>query len=219
MKRISIIGISLTISIILFFTLIWIEKRIINYEPKVQALIALEDIEENKLLKESMFKTFNVPLSLSLNADMNVDLEKIKEKFSRDKIYKGQILLKADIGDKEELRIIESSEGREKIAVKIKNPENGISYQIKPKDKVNLYFTGKYSSIKDFIGDKSFSDNTIYTFKILENYEVLGTFDEKGASINLSEFSKIDTVIFGVTPDKAKLINNLRNQGVFDITG
>jgi hypothetical protein len=219
MKKISIIGISLSISIILFFTLIWIERRVINYEPKVKVLIALEDIEENELLKESMFKTFEVPLSLSLNADMNLNLEKIQGKFSRGKIYKGQILLKADIGEKEELRIIELPQGREKIAIKIKNPENGISYQIKPKDKVNVYFTGKYGGVRDVIGDKLLSDNTIYTFKILENEEVLGVFDEKGASINLSEFSKIDTVMFGVIPDKAKLINNLRSQGVFDITG
>ena len=62
------------------------------------------------------------------------------------------------------------------------------------------------------------------TQSIKEVYEVAGVinasinFDENGESIFSEEFTKPDTIVLGVDANTASLINNLRSQGVFDIT-
>ena len=203
----------------IFALLIFVEKKIIKFEPKVEVLIAIDDIEAESELNKALFKVYQVPLNLSLEADMNLDFNKIEGKYSRNKIYKGQILLKNHIGDKEELKIIEVPQNKEKISIKLKNPENAISFQIKPDDKINVYFTGKYNAVKSMLPAGTVEENKLYTVKIIEQEEILGVFDEKGVSYNLSDFGNPDTIILGVNPDKAVLINNLRSQGTFDITG
>ena len=112
----------------------------------------------------------------------------------------------------------------EKIAVKIKGPENAIAYQVKPKDRIHLYFTGKSNVVKDTFlrfGIPTYdveNINSLITTKIVENIEILGIYDELGNSYESDEFSKLDTIVIAVEPNVANMINNLRNQGTFDIT-
>jgi len=83
-----------------------------------------------------------------------------------------------------------------------------------------VYFTGKYVSVLSLgIYDSSPTEGKMYTSKILENEEILGIFDSNGISYNDERFLKPDTIILSVSYEQAKIINNLRNQGTFDITG
>jgi hypothetical protein len=59
----------------------------------------------------------------------------------------------------------------------------------------------------------------LQTAKIIENIESLGIYDEMGRSYENSNFSKLDTIVIAVQPKVAEMINNLRTQGTFDITG
>lgn len=59
----------------------------------------------------------------------------------------------------------------------------------------------------------------MYTSKIIENEEILGIYDANGISSDDERFLKPDTIILSVSTAKAQLINNLRSQGTFDITG
>ena len=75
-----------------------------------------------------------------------------------------------------------------------------------------------------FINCNSFV-NTLYKYmtasrvlELLENEEVLGIFDENGVSCFSELFTKPDTIVLNVDSNMARLINNLRSQGVFDVT-
>ncbi|MBQ7667961.1 MAG: SAF domain-containing protein [Clostridia bacterium] len=218
MKKINIIICSLVSSILLFFILTGVQNKIINYEPKGNIFIAVREINANQKITDEMVKKVLAPISM---IDGNVVSQKLPaDIYARENIHIGQILLKNTVGGKEELKILDKELGYETISIKLKGPENAISYQIKQGDKVNLYFTGKYvSALSLGLYDAENIEGKMYTAKLLENREILGIYDANGVSSNNESFVKPDTIVMNVTYDEAKLINNLRNQGTFDITG
>jgi len=218
MKKINMIICSIVFSVILFFILTGVQKKMIKYEPQVSVLIAMREINTDEKLDESMFKTVLAPVGIIKTDSI---IEKINDDmYAKEKIHNGQILLTGDVGSKEELKIINNAAGGEIIAIKLKGPENAISYQIKPGDDVNVYFTGKYVSVLSLgIYDATPTEGKMYTAKILENEEILGIYDANGIPCTDERFLKPDTIILSVTNEQAKLINNLRSQGTFDITG
>ena len=62
------------------------------------------------------------------------------------------------------------------------------------------------------------NDNSMYTTCLLRDTEILGIYDENGRSSENDKFSGVDTVVIAVDSNMAKLINNLRSQGTFDLT-
>lgn len=224
MKKINLLIISGISAMILFVVLTFVQGKIINNENHQVAYVADADILKDTELNENKIKEVNVPSFLINNTTAIVDYEDIKGKYAKYPINKGQIIFKQDIASKEELKIINSTEGLEKISVKIKSSENGVSYQVKPQDRIHLYFTGKHSAIKDAFMkygiefSNSENNNSLHTSKIIHDIEVLGIYDELGRSYNNANFSKLDTIVIAVEPMIAELINNLRSQGTFDIT-
>ena len=222
-RKIIIMGVSFGLTIIVFLALVIFEKRLVNYTPKKTNLIALGDIQIGQKLNKDMFIEQDVEISLAINGVST--FSEIDGLYAKDNIYKGQIISRREIDTKENLKIIEIPEGLEKIAIKVKSAENGVAYQLKQGDKVNLYFTGRYAIIKDSIVGLEINptnitdENSMCTVKLLDKSEVLGIFDESGRNIIESDFGKIDSLVFAVDNAKAKLINNLRSQGTFDITG
>lgn len=223
MKKLDITIISIVIAIILFIILTLMQNKLINNEPMAVVLVSNIDIKPDTALKTEWFSEVTVPLHLTLTNNVVNNLEEIKDKYAKEIINKGQILFKQDIGSGEELKILNAPEGIEKIAIQIKNPQNAIAYQIKPKDRVHLYFSGRYGAIKESISqfgleDVIKSDNSMYTTCLLRDVEVLGIYDEGGKSLKDDKFTAIDTIVIGVDSKMAKTINNLRNQGNFDLT-
>ena len=225
MKKINVLLISGVSSIILFLVLTFIQSKIIDNEKIVVAYIANADVARDSEIDKGMLKEINVPNFLIENTSAILNIEEFDGKYAKEAINKGQIIFSQDIATKEELKIIKAETGLEKIAVKIKSSENALAYQVKPKDRIHLYFTGKGSTVKEaFITNgiefsNSENDNVLLTAKILENIEILGIFDEFGRGYENDSFNKLDTIVIAVEPDVAKMINNLRNQGTFDITG
>ena len=115
-------------------------------------------------------------------------------------------------------------DGFERIALKIKSSENAVAYQIKPKDRIHLYFTGKSTVVRKIFSkygmgyDGSVEDSLLQTEKIIEDIEILGIYDESGREYENSNFSKLDTIVIAVDSKTAQFLNNLRTQGTFDIT-
>lgn len=222
-RKIIIMVVSFGLSILVFLGLVIFEKRLVNYTPKKTSLVALEDIQVGQKINKDMFIEQEIDIRLTTNGV--ISFSEIDGLYAKDNIYKGQILSRRELDSKENLKIIEVPEGLEKIAVKVKAPENGVAYQLKQGDKVNLYFTGRYAIIKDSIVGLEISpvsitdENTMCTVKLLDKAEILGIFDENGRNIIESDFGKLDSVVFAVDNAKAKVINNLRSQGTFDITG
>ena len=223
MNRSKITIISAIVAIILFLVLTVIQNKLVNNEPKTLVIIANSDIKRDEKLNKNMFKEVYVPATLTLNSKSIDSLEEVEGMFARENINKGQIIFSQDIGSSEELKLLEAPSGYEKISVKIKSPENGVSYQIKPKDRIHLYFSGRYGGIKESIEEFNLlrankSDDAMYTVCLLRESEIIGIYDEKGISIENENFSELDTIVIATDSNMARLINNLKGQGTFDLT-
>lgn len=223
MKRQNIMIISIILAIILFFLLTFIQNKIVNNEPKTMVIIANLDIKRDEKLNKNMFSEVYVPITVSLSGNNITSINELEDKFARENINKGQIIFFQDIGTKEELKILEGPQNFEKIAVKIKSADNGVSYQVKPKDRIHLYFSGRYGAIKETIEEFNMinvnkSDNSMYTTCLLRDTEIIGIYDEKGRSMENENFSGLDTIVIATDSNMARLINNLRSQGSFDLT-
>lgn len=224
MKKINILIISSISAVILFILLTIVQGKIIKKEATVIAYISNIDLLRDSKLDKSHYKEVKIPLSLALDSNIITDVKELEGKYVKEPINKGQIIFKQDVAKKDELKIIEADNKLERIAIKVKESQNAVAYQIKPKDRIHLYFTGKSSVIKntflkygiDF--DINVSDNLLQSKKIIEDIEILGIYDEAGRSYENSEYSRLDTIVIAVEAKTAEMINNLRTQGTFDIT-
>lgn len=224
MKKINLFIVSGISAIILFGLLTFLEGQFINKEPVKTVFIVNTNIKKDEKILAEYIKEVEVPLSLVIDTEVITSKEELKDKYAVSDIYKGEILFRQNLSSKEELKIVEVDNGLERISVNIKNPENAVSYQIRPKDRIHLYFTGRTAMVRDSFLKYGLSlenvqnENSVQTVKLLEDVEVLGIYDEFGRSYQSNEFNKLDTVVLGVSREKAEMINNLRDQGVFDIT-
>ena len=124
----------------------------------------------------------------------------------------------------ENLSIYEVESGKEKISLKISNPENGLSYAIKPNSKIAIYATFRSDYANNFsvskdrlsIGDE-YDGYTVV--KIIDNVQVLGVFNIDGIEVNSYEDGNIDSIMIPVSPEDAKEINLLREIATFSVTG
>ena len=224
MKRINILVISGCIAVILFVVLTVIQNKIVRKEEMIPVYMAKIDIMPDMKINKSDYKEFLVPISLTIEGNVVLNEGDLEDKYAKNIINKGQIIFKQDIALKEELKIIEAIDGLERIALKIKSSENAVAYQIKPKDRIHLYFTGKSAVVKKAFSkygmpyDNTVEDNSLQTEKIIEDVQILGIYDESGREYENGNFSKLDTIVIAVDGKTAKALNNLRTQGTFDIT-
>jgi len=173
MKKTNILVISGVSAVILFVLLTILQGRITKQEATVTAYISNIDVSRDSKINKNDYKEVKVPVSLALDTSIIKDSKDLDNKYARENINKGQLIFKQDVAKKEELKIIDTTIGLERIAVKIKSSENAIAYQVKPKDRVHLYFTGKSAVIKnafskyDIEFDMNVSDNILQTKKII----------------------------------------------------
>lgn len=220
MKRMNILIISGISAVVLFIILTVAQNRLIQTENTQAVFVSNVDVLRDTEIMKSDYSKVYVPASLVINTKAVTNINDLEGKHARDSINKGQIIFKQDIATKDELKLIDVQDGLERIAIKLKAPDNAVSYQVKPKDRIHLYFTGKQSVIQSNLkkNESEKNDNSIQTLKIIEDTEILGIYDEMGRSYENAEFTKLDTILIAVSPKDAEIINNLRNQGTFDIT-
>ena len=216
-EKINLIIISAIFAFVVFIILTVIQNKLINYEEDTKVLIAVEDIDKETRLDKSSFKEIYIPVSLAKELNAMKTLE--KDMYNRSAIYKGQFLSPHLVSSKEELKIIEGGENKEKIAIEIADEASMLAYQIKKGDKVNLYFTGKQSVLENISSKyENVLASNLTTIKILESEEILGIYDKDGISSENENFLIPTSIVFGVSKENAEVINNLRNQGEFNIT-
>lgn len=223
-NKIILISGTLILTIILFAISTYTQKKLINYEPKVECLFVKEDIAENQKITKEMFSLEEIDMSLVASTKIIQDYTEIEGLYAKDNLYKGQIAMAEQFDTKENLSIYEIENGKEKVSIKIKNAENGVSYSIKKNSKINVYVTLRADIASEFLNDKEkLTIGTVeegYTIiKLLENISVLDVFDIDGNEIEESDMKVIDTVLVAVTPEEAKMINLLRDIGTFNVSG
>ncbi len=216
--------ITLFLTIIVFIISTNLQKKLINYEPKISCLTVIRDIKVNEKLSEDMFKISELPISLVANTKVITSFAELNGLYAKDNIYKSQIALKEQFDTKENLSIYEVEDGKEKISIKIQNSENGVSYAIRENTLVNVYVTIRSDYAKGFLdGNERLEIGTEedgYTvIKILNNVNVLGVFNVDGIEIHDSSDGVVDSIMIAVNTEEAKQINLLREIATFNITG
>ena len=124
---------------------------------------------------------------------------------------------------KENLSIYEIEKDKDRISIKIKSAEKGLSYAIKEGSIINVYATLRQDLASNFLNNKEklnigTIDDGYTVIKLLEKIKVLEAFDIDGNKIEESEFKIIDTILVAVAKEEVKEINLLRDIATFNIT-
>lgn len=221
-KRILVVTVILTI--IVFSVSTYIQRQLIDYEAKAVCLVLNRNINAFEKVEEGMFVYKEIPISLIATTPIVSKFSDIEGLYAKDNIYKSQIAVRNQFDTKENLSIYEAERGKEKISIKIQNAENGVSYSIRQNSYVNVYITLRSDYAKDLLKQKDGlavgSEHDGYAVvKLLENIQVLGTFNIDGIEVNSYDDGIIDTILVAVTPEEAKEINLYRDIASFNVTG
>jgi Flp pilus assembly protein CpaB len=223
-KKVSLLIVSIVLAVVIFVISISLQKQLVNDIPTITCAVANADIPEYSEVNDSNVSFVKMPLDSVANLKIVMPSDNISGKYATSKIYKGQFILYDQLSTKQDLMIFDGEEGKEKISIKIKGPDSGVSYIVKKGAKINLYATiiNEYASKGFFSNFEKLSVGTddlgYSSFKILDNVQVLGTFDEEGNEIEPSISKIIDTILVCVTPDEAKEIYLLKDFASFGIT-
>jgi len=223
-KKISLIILSFVLAIIVFIISTNMQKQLVNYVPTSKCLVAVKDINEYTLVNSEDFKLIDVPVEMIANIRPIKDISEINDMYLKSSIYKGQLAVFDQFATAEELMIFNGEEGKEKVALKIKGPENGVSYVLKKGSVVNVYATisNEYANSKIFENYEKYSagseDYGYSTIKILENVKILGSFDENGEEVEKMPERNIDTILISVLPEESYKVNLIRDIATFNIT-
>lgn len=222
-KILILIG-TITLATILFVASTIAQRKLIKYEPKIKCLFLIDDISANELAKEEKFILKDIDISLVANTKIVQDFSKIENLYARDNICKGQLVIEKQFDTKENLKIYEIEEGKEKVSLKIKSSENGVSYSIRENSKINIYVTLRNDMAENFLKEKERlvigqKDDGYTIIKLIDNVSILETYDIDGNRIKESDTKVIDTIMIAVTESEAKEINLLKDIGVFNVTG
>lgn len=222
-KILILIG-TITLATILFVASTIAQRKLIKYEPKIKCLFLVDDISANELAKEEKFVLKDIDISLVANIKIVQDFSKIENLYARDNMCKGQLVIEKQFDTKENLKIYEIEEGKEKVSLKIKSSENGVSYSIRENSKVNIYVTLRNDMAENFLNEKERlvigqKDDGYTIIKLIDNVSILETYDIDGNRIKESDTKVIDTIMIAVTESEAKEINLLKDIGVFNVTG
>ena len=223
-KKVSLLIVSIILAIAAFIGSTYIQKKAVNYVPTIKCLMAKKDIEEYEKAEEQDFYLVDMPIEIIANSKIAKSFDEIKNLYFKNKIYKGQIVLQNQLDTAANLMIFNGEEGKEKISLKIKNPENGVSYILKPGSLVNVYATlnndyalnGVFKDVeKQTIGDE-FSGYSV--LNVLSSVKILSTFNENGEEVEDLNERNIDTILIAVTKEEAFLINLIRDVATFNVT-
>ena len=223
-NKVNILLISIVLTIIVYGISIYMQKKLVQYVPTIKCLIVTADVEAYSQLDYSQVKEVDIPAEIVGTTRVIKTIGDIDDLYLKEKIYSGQILIKNQFDTKENLSIYQASEGKEKVSIKIKSAENGVSYNIKENSRINVYATirNEYANKslegleKQFVGSE---DDGYCIVSLLKDVKVLGVFNIDGQPIeNVFDLETPDTVLVAVTPEQAKQINLIRDIATFNIT-
>ncbi len=223
-KKVSILIISIVLAIIIFIISINAQKKLVNYIPTVKCMVVINDIPQYSQITEDDIKYVDMPVEIVASSRVVQSYDEIKDLYLKDGLYKGQIVLGNQLDTSENLMIFDSEEGKEKIAIKVRESENGASYIVKKGSMVNVYATinDEYANHGILEGKEKVSigedDRGYSVFKVLSESKVLGTFNENGEEVESSSEKNIDTILLNVSSGDAYLINLVRDIASFNVT-
>ena len=212
MKNSKKIIISLCISLVILGVCELIYSKALKGN-EVEIKVITEDVYKGEIISEEIIKRIKIKKNSNLNKYANVD---VSEKVASRNILAGKILEEGDVLEKTDNK--KDDENYEYVTIEVKNISDGLAYQLKKGNKVNLYYTVKdkqISAIGQENNIKSSIEN-IKTIRLIENLEVIDVFDAAG---NTTKDKGIySAIMFRVTENQAITIANIKSEGTFSVT-
>lgn len=222
-RKVSLLMITILLTVIVFGISTYLQKQLVDYVPTVTCMVMKQAKEAGEMVTEKDIQWVEMPISIISSVRPVQAMEEIQELYLKDKIYRGQILLTEQFDTKENLRIYQAEEGKEKIAIKVKEGENGVSYTIHENSIIQVYATLRREYVSDIFAGKSIQtigseENGYAIIPVLQQVKVLGVFQSDGEPIEDGMSRDFDTILVAVTPEEATQINLIREVATFHIT-
>ncbi len=220
MKRYSILIISFIVSVVIFITLIVIQKNIINQNTLVQAYVLNQDVNMHDNITLDMVETTYFSSNTMSDKFYN-NIEDIDTIVAKGNLKSGKILFNEDVIKKEEIEANVSKSETEKVVIPVSNLDNAINYILNDNVYINVYVSvnedyktydiAKYESVSLHKEDK----NTI-TFLYLSKVKPVCFLNDNGQAVNKNDLIK--SVVLEVTKQQAIYINYIKGKAGFNIT-
>lgn len=212
MKNSKKIIISLCISLVILGVCELIYSKALKGN-EVEIKVITEDVYKGETISEEIIKRIKIKKNSNLNKYGNVD---VSEKVASRNILAGKILEEGDVLEKTDNK--KDDENYEYVTIEVKNISDGLAYQLKKGNKVNLYYTVKDKQI-NAIGQENnikSSIENIKTIRLIEHLEVINVFDASGNVTN--DKGIYSAIMFRVTENQAITIANIKSEGTFSVT-
>ena len=199
------------------------QKKLVNYIPTMKCIILNKDLEAYSQITEEDVEYVDMPISIISSTRIVQNISDIRDLYLKDKIYDGQLLIRNQLDSKENLMIYQADVGKEKISIKIKSAENGVSFTIRENSIVNVYATVRKEYVTGVLKDLpnvsiGSEDDGYASIKILDSVKILGTFNSDGEPIEETIAKNIDTILVAVTQEEAGKINLISDLATFNVT-
>ena len=176
MKRINILIFTIILSIILLVTEIIIVRKAVKYEPKRKVVFADINIKAGVIIKEEMLAEKEIATS-NIHEQSFKDKREIIGKKSKSEFFKGEMILKGRLYDKEDSEDIQVLDKENRLfTVEFKGDQvNG--WWLKEGQYVDIIYIPSEKAQKDtaFNGTKG-----LYGTKRVKNVRIAAIIDEKG---------------------------------------
>ena len=212
MKNSKKLIISLCISLVILGVCELIYSKTLK-ENEVEIKVATEDIYKGETISEEIIKRIKIKKNSDLNKYGNVD---VSEKVASRNILAGKILEEGEVSEKIDNK--KDEENYEYVTIEVKNISDGLAYQLKKGDKVNLYYTVKDKQINAIEQENNIKNSieNIKTIRLIEHLEVINVFDASGNVTN--DKGIYSAIMFRVTENQAITIANIKSEGTFSVT-
>ena len=104
-NKITLLGLTALITLVIFFVSTYIQKQMIDYEPTISCLAFKENVEANEKITQDMFEKVNMPISFFATTKIVQDFSEVEGLYLKDKVYKSQIAIREQFDTKENLAI------------------------------------------------------------------------------------------------------------------
>lgn len=218
MKRYTILILSFILSIVLFFTLLYTQKNILDKSKLGKVYVLNQDIDAYTEIKKEMYDIFYAP-----NNDINKyeyldNEESLNNMICMKSINKGSILsnnLLINISDKEEYI---SKNKKEIVLINIKNDDKKIGQILNENNYINLYITINSNYVPKNINNlkrveyKSEKVDQI-TFLYLEKFMTYSIIYEDEVTKKM-----LSSIALELSQEQANYINSIKDIADFSIS-
>lgn len=203
LNKFKTIIISLIITVVVFISLIAVEKTLVKYTPTVKVVYCIKDIKRKEQLNPDNFILKDVPIT-SIDINTVKSINEIKDMYAKENIYANEVLNKNRIGSQSEVESYTLNEGEREMAITFENLADCVGGTIRKDDRIDIVFTLINNS----------NPLLCTTQSKLQGIRVLGAVDSTGKYIDsFDKNTPAVTLIIAAKPEECLLIENLQRYG------